>query len=499
MVDWSSPVQIQKSFEAAIILFWLSIGFTVQDQFSTARFDWDVIVGNRQRRWPQLFYFLVKISWIGYAVINVVLCYANMKINCQATMNGVEAFMGLVTLFSSILLACRTICVYQDFARKVVITVVSVMALGLAAAWFEGVTSVTMVWIPGPSPARPWAEGGCAFAAVSTSYSAKYIVTIVFDFVVLCLTALGVYRLEGSTTKIGGMLLRQGIFYFVLTLFANCLVASFTLAQLNPVMSLMLAVPTSAISVTASTRLYLDLAEETRPSKHRDARFTRENEESYFGTNTGISTDSRKSRSVLGMRFRRANSEGSEKLTQVLPVSVHSSPVKSRMPVVAVQGPTPSNSAEGGVLLYQQRLSAFDEGIEQLGTPVARQEEDADAITSDARSVQQEVRHSRTSLDHGRPSLQHQRKSSFQSNRIHRKKPSLTVLPSAAAAAAALRIETRQTVVTEPMPVHLVGHSFGSGEGWESSGMPSPTQEAAARREYPSLTKSSQGHGSSLT
>ncbi|KAK0559144.1 hypothetical protein OC861_006734, partial [Tilletia horrida] len=454
-------------FEVAIILFWLAVGFIVREQFSTARFEWDVITGKRQRRWPQFFYLAVKIAWWAYVATNVLVVYTPHKIDCQASMYTIEALMGIITLCSSVLLACRTICVYQDRARIVVITIVTLLACGLAAAWGQGVMSVSAIWIPGGG--KPWTEGGCAFTAVSMDYSVKYIITMVFDFVVLMLTVYGVIRLEGSDTKIGYTLIRQGIFYFVVTFVVNALITGFTIAQLNPVMSLILAIPTSAIAITASTRLYMELAEETRPMKDREVTFSRENEESYFGTVSGMSTDSRKRKFSL---FRRTSSMDPEKLPHVLSLG----PMPSS-PLVEIHAPTPSHSGEGSrlVMVQQQQQGSITEAHGETIT------EHVAEAPSRAASVRMPRSSSEVNASGGTTP-----------HRIHRKQPSLSVLPSAAAAAANLRIEESQTVTTEPMPVHLLGYSFRP---------QSRPQEEAVLNAYASLSRSGQnsshGHGQS--
>ncbi|KAK0556995.1 hypothetical protein OC844_005712 [Tilletia horrida] len=472
MPNWSDPMEMKKDFEAAMVLFWFSVGFSLREQMSTSRFDWDVITGKRQRRWPQFFYFLVKLTWWGYVIANIVLVYTRKPIDCQGAMYAIESMMSVITLCSSILLACRTICVYQDFARKVVIGIISIFALGLAAAWGQGVNSVGAMWLPGQG--QPWTEGACAFTGVRMDYSVKYIVTVTFDFLVLVLTVIGVYRLEGSTTKIGYILIRQGIVYFIATFVVNALIAGFTIAQLNPVMSLILAVPTSAIAVAASTRLYVELAEETRPLKDREVSFTKENEESYFGTVSGNSSDTRKRSMFRGM-FRRTSSADPEKLGQILSLNLGTS-----SPLVEIHGPTPSQSANSGVFVVR---AIAPEPIENLATPMMVQE---------AQQQQQHEARSRPSIDNNNASGPGSGTATPNGtpHRSHRKQPSFSVLPSAAAAAAGLRIEQSRTVTTEPMPVHLAGGPFPFAE-------PSSSQEDAVLKEFPGLSsRSSQGHGS---
>lgn len=65
-------------------------------------------------------------------------------------------------------------------------------------------------------------------------------------------------------SRLGSILMSQGIAYFSLTAIAYLIVAVLCLLQLSSLMSAIGAVPSSAIAVIASTRLYIDLAEAAR-------------------------------------------------------------------------------------------------------------------------------------------------------------------------------------------------------------------------------------------
>lgn len=169
--------------------------------------------------------------------------------------------MSFIAIFSSILLACRTVCVFQGTARKVVTAAVTIGALGLSAAWLAGVNDIEMVWSePG---AFPWQTGACGPAVVPMRYFVKYLITILFDLFVLILTTVGVVRMSASgSSRIGSILVEQGLLYFLVTFLANLLVLIFTLIPSLPSLwNLFWAVPSSAVCLTASTRLYVNLAE----------------------------------------------------------------------------------------------------------------------------------------------------------------------------------------------------------------------------------------------
>jgi len=73
---------------------------------------------------------------------------------------------------------------------------------------------------------------------------------VIFDLTVLLLTIAGVVRMQGGG-RLGSILATQGIAYFVLTAAAYLAVTILCFLQLSPVMSLVGAIPSSAVSSQA--------------------------------------------------------------------------------------------------------------------------------------------------------------------------------------------------------------------------------------------------------
>lgn len=186
------------------------------------------------------------------------------ELNCFALMQAIEVQMGFVVVACSTLLAIRSICIYQDFERKVVACLVTVLTLALLATWMIGARDVVTKWVPQAGPA--WTEGACVPTSLPQRYSVKYVVTIAFDSIVMVLTILGIMRMN-SSSRIGAVLIRQGVQYFLVTLLSNSIVAGLTLANLNPIMSLVAAIPSSTICVMCATRLFVNLTEEAKPKE----------------------------------------------------------------------------------------------------------------------------------------------------------------------------------------------------------------------------------------
>ncbi|CAD6918466.1 unnamed protein product [Tilletia controversa] len=478
MVDWHSELVQAQCFEAIMILVWLSVGFVVRDQIDTVRFDWEILTGKRERKWPQAVYFFVKFVWWVYVGVICLLCYTFNEIDCNKVVWMIELSMGIMTLCCSILLACRTVCVYQGTARKVISLFLAIFALGLAAAWGQGVTSVTAVWFPGTG--KPWTTGSCKWTAVRMDYSVKYIVTIVFDLTVLMMTVYGVIRIEGSATRIGQTLTRHGIVYFIVTCVANALITGFTIAHLNPIMSLMLAVPVAAVTLVASTRLYVELAEGTRPLQPKSTYSHSTGVSSALGIPTGGTK-----RNITGIFSKGSSASGSslEKLpTNTAPLS----------PFVDAQTPSTLQVPDGQLTLVRSlpfqsvphdhsQLPAVDE--EDAFEPPSTPGPAADSTTGDysAHWSRSHIQESGCPAGCVTPSG-HCVHRPYRSNR-----PSLSVLPSAAAAAANLMIRESRTVTSEPTPTYL--------QHLPSS---SPAPEEAVAQEFPVLSGRRQSDGRSL-
>lgn len=107
----------------------------------------------------------------------------------------------------------------------------------------------------------------CTSYSPHISPTVKYLLTIIFDLVVLVLTTVGIIRMEASS-RIGDVIIKQGVIYFLLTLTVNVVITVLTILKLSPTMSLLAAAPQSMVCVVATTRLYRQLAEEAAPKSH---------------------------------------------------------------------------------------------------------------------------------------------------------------------------------------------------------------------------------------
>lgn len=102
---WMLPSTLAHSMEVAKLLCYGSIGLILADTIRFASFDLALIRNSRNRRWPQIPYLLARPLWYLYATSMLILLFTPREVNCQALMNTIEAFMGLVRPYMR--LPCR--------------------------------------------------------------------------------------------------------------------------------------------------------------------------------------------------------------------------------------------------------------------------------------------------------------------------------------------------------------------------------------------------------
>ncbi|KAL9934963.1 hypothetical protein V8E36_006039 [Tilletia maclaganii] len=265
MVDWNDPIEELKQLEVIDILLFLSFGFGVRELLFTSSFDRSILLGRRPFRWPQIFYFTAKISWLLNAITAVMLEYSEKRINCSAVARTAEVAACLLGISSSGLLACRAFAVYNDRRdRLVASSVLLLFAIPTAVMWVLSVGVVESAWVEGVG--APWQEGACLILETKKRGSWRSIATIVFDTVAAITLIVGVIRLRATTTRLGTTLVRHGMVYVLATCFAQLLYVGFVLASPNPIAALLPAEPTSVIVMMACTRLYVDLVQTAQPS-----------------------------------------------------------------------------------------------------------------------------------------------------------------------------------------------------------------------------------------
>jgi len=259
-MQWSSFIEVLKDDEVFAILLWVSFGFALREQFSTAAYEWSVLTGRRRRRWIHVIYFGAKIAYWCAISTSIVSLYTVHRVDCEALFYAIKALLALSTVASSTLLACRAAVVHNERrTRCIAVALLTVFGVGVAASWFYQITRISAFWVPRSD--KPWTEGSCILPPIHSSEVIAPAVTAAFDFMVLLIVLHGIYRLDAEHTVVGKRLLRHNIIYVIIILLLNAISLGFLIADLNPVMSLILTWPLITASILLSTRLHVELAE----------------------------------------------------------------------------------------------------------------------------------------------------------------------------------------------------------------------------------------------
>lgn len=262
-IAWNSPPVLAQCLYAFQAVMWLSIGIYAYDCCNYIAFDWSIVRGTRHRRWAHVPYVFSKVSAWAFFICVLVIVHSGTEIKCNSLMRANQVLMSLNMISCSLLLAFRCSCVYTGNERKYITVLLAVLMLGVLAVWLSGTGDVVSVWAP--HAGNIWQQGLCIVVYIPKRYSAKYIVTIVYDLLVMSLTIAGVLRMKVNS-RVGTILMRQGVQYFAISAIASGVTAGLTLADLNPLVSIIGGVPSCAVCVMCVTRLMVGLADQTKPA-----------------------------------------------------------------------------------------------------------------------------------------------------------------------------------------------------------------------------------------
>jgi len=243
MVDWSSPAEIMKNALTFDRFMHCLLGVYAWEWALSLDFDWQYISGKKQFRWPLVFYFLNRYCLL-FALIGITIALnVERRIECQVlyTFNSVfgQASIGL----ASINLSLRTIAIWSK--RWFIVAPLVAIILGHWSLLLFGI-HVKAMWVDGQ---------GCVITGTSSRLLAiTFIYTMIFDFIVLALTAFKL--IFGATTRspLVNLVFNDGLAYFFIAFLANVVATVFGLLNLNPVMSIIANVPAVIAASIAACR-----------------------------------------------------------------------------------------------------------------------------------------------------------------------------------------------------------------------------------------------------
>jgi len=243
MVDWSSPAEIMKNALTFDRFMHCLLGVYVWEWVLSLDFDWQYISGSKQFRWPLVFYFLNRYCLL-FALVGITIALnVTTRIDCQVlyTFNSLfgQASIGL----ASINLSLRTIAIWSK--RWYIVAPLVTIILGHWTLLLFGI-HVKAKWIDGQ---------GCVITETHSKLLAiTFIYTMVFDFIVLALTAFKLLFPATTRSPLVNLVFNDGLAYFMIAFLANVVATVFGLLNLNPVMSIIANVPAVIAASIAACR-----------------------------------------------------------------------------------------------------------------------------------------------------------------------------------------------------------------------------------------------------
>jgi hypothetical protein len=197
-----------------------------------------------------IFYFLNRYCLL-FALIGIAIALnVSTEINCQGLYTFNQCFGNGAIGLASINLSLRTIAVWNQ--RWYIWVPLVGIILGHWSLLLHGVL-LKAAWIP--------EQGGCVITDTDNHLLATtFIYGMVFDFVVLCLTAYKLLFPAGGKSRLVSLIFNDGLIYFVIAFLSNLLATIFMLLNLNPVMSIISNVPAAIASTIVACRAVRRLA-----------------------------------------------------------------------------------------------------------------------------------------------------------------------------------------------------------------------------------------------
>ncbi|KAF8903940.1 hypothetical protein CPB84DRAFT_1677629 [Gymnopilus junonius] len=244
MVDWKSPDEITQDGVAFGRFMHCLLGVYIWEFVVSFDFDWQYITGKRTFRWPMIFYFLNRYCLL-FALIGIAIALnVTKEVNCQGLYTFNQCFGNAAIGLASINLSLRTMAVWSR--RWFIVLPLILIILGHWSLLLHGIL-LKAAWIPGQ---------GCAITETdNTMLAATFIYSMVFDLIVLTLTAFKLVYPASGRSRLVELIFKDGLIYFTIAFLANLIATVFMLINLNAVMSVIANVPAAIASTIVAGRI----------------------------------------------------------------------------------------------------------------------------------------------------------------------------------------------------------------------------------------------------
>ncbi|KAF8342776.1 uncharacterized protein EI90DRAFT_3030186 [Cantharellus anzutake] len=259
MTNWESPAEVQKDTKVWACFVVALCGVATWDVLVTFWFDWQILSGKRNWKWPMALYFTARLCLLFHLWFLSINLNAVSEIPCQAFLYILKVADMIGTTSSSSILALRTYAIWHQDKRVGI--PLALGTLGQLVAWCQTLRFSISRW----DPVRKFC------ARLQTAPPAVMITTFSYTIGLdLCIVILAAWKLapRAHGGGIGVVLLRDGIIYFIAVFLGNTLETVMVALDLSPVMNLM-AVPFAlTVSVIASTTVFRHVFMHCESSSH---------------------------------------------------------------------------------------------------------------------------------------------------------------------------------------------------------------------------------------
>jgi len=290
MTDWESAEVMGKVGVVFSQMMFTFLGVYLWELFTTCTFEWSLIKGRRKFTWPLIFFFLTRYC-IFFAIVGMILSFTlSSRINCQALYIFNSLTGNLAILAASTSLMIRTIALWER-KRYIMIPLICLSIAHWGILW-RGMFVVNAVWED--------SVGACVIVKIDNKFlQTTFFSTMAFDFTILMLTSIALYRFSYSGTRsdLWNLLFRDGLVYFLVTFSFNAVPAILNVLQLNTVMNVIATVPAATVASIAACRLVIRLQD----FRNRDVCIGED-----CGTGNSKNREGRGSRPISTPMFRRS-------------------------------------------------------------------------------------------------------------------------------------------------------------------------------------------------
>ncbi|KAG2367087.1 hypothetical protein BDR07DRAFT_360341 [Suillus spraguei] len=255
MVNWADSDVISKCSIIVEHTNFMCLGLYIWEYTRSWQVELAFICRRLQLRWPLLPYIAGRVLLLTSMVM---ICWLSTptspNVDCHSAFLAFS-FAGNASIgCSSLNLTLRPFIIWRAFKYVRIFLVLATIGHWIVLLRIMFDFSVMKV------------NGSCGFMVVNhTDMTAIFVYTMGYDILILALTIIGL-RNTPSSNGLWKLLRKQGITYVLITCLANIIPAVVASLNLNPAMNVIFAMPASAVSTIASSRIvvaFLDVQSST--------------------------------------------------------------------------------------------------------------------------------------------------------------------------------------------------------------------------------------------